>query len=106
MLNTADFSPSRLPKMGKLSAEWRRALLDDVANRASGHTPDQGKPQYWNEGIKWVSLADSGQLDCGYIEKTAKEISALGIKHSSAVVLPADTVIISRDAGVGKSAIL
>ena len=106
MLNTADISPSPLSKMGKLPAEWRRARLDDVANRASGHTPDQGKPQYWNGGIKWVSLADSGQLDCGYIETTAKEISALGIKHSSAVLLPAESVIISRDAGVGKSAIL
>lgn len=106
MLKVADLLPSPLPKVGKLPDGWRRARLDDVANRASGHTPDQGKPQYWNGGIKWVSLADSGQLDRGYIEETDKEISALGVRHSSAVLLPAETVIISRDAGVGKSAVL
>lgn len=90
----------------ELPKGWSRARLDDVTDRASGHTPDQKKPEYWNEGIKWVSLADSGVLDRGYIENTAKEISALGVKHSSAVLLPPETVVLSRDAGVGKSAIL
>ena len=95
------------PESGQqLPRGWSRARLDDVARRASGHTPSQAKPQYWNGGIKWVSLADSGNLDCGYISETDKEISALGIRHSSAVLLPAETVIVSRDAGVGRSAVL
>ncbi len=80
--------------------------LDDIAVRRSGHTPNQKKSEYWNGGVKWVSLADSGTLDNGYISLTDKEISHLGIRHSSAVLLPAETVILSRDAGIGKSAIL
>jgi type I restriction enzyme S subunit len=106
MHKVADMTLKPLPKVGALPAGWRRARLDDVANRASGHTPDQGKPEYWNGGIKWVSLADSGQLDRGYIADTDKEISAQGVRHSSAVMLPANTVVLSRDAGVGKSAVL
>ena len=89
-----------------LPNEWRRARLDDITARASGHTPDQGKPEYWNGGVDWVSLADSAKLDHGYIEATDKQISHLGIRHSSAVLLPPETVILSRDAGVGKSAVL
>lgn len=85
---------------------WQRALLDMVTDRASGHTPDQSKAEYWNGGIKWVSLADSHRLDKGYIEDTTKEISWLGLRYSSAVLLPAGTVVVSRDAGVGKSAVL
>lgn len=85
---------------------WKRARLDDVADRASGHTPDQGKAEYWNGGVDWVSLADSAKLDQGYIKDTDKQISHLGIRHSSAVLLPPETVILSRDAGVGKSAVL
>lgn len=85
---------------------WPLVLLDSVAERGSGHTPSQKHPEYWNGGIKWVSLADSHALDQGYIHKTAKKISTLGIRHSSAVLHPAGTVILSRDAGVGKSAIL
>lgn len=95
------------PDLGRtLPTGWRRARLDDVVDRASGHTPDQGKPEYWNGGVDWVSLADSAMLDQGYIEETAKQISHLGIRHSSAVLLPPETVILSRDAGVGKSAVL
>lgn len=95
------------PDLGRaVQTGWRRARLDDIADRASGHTPDQGKPEYWNGGVDWVSLADSAKLDQGYIEETDKQISHLGIRHSSAVLLPAETVILSRDAGVGKSAVL
>lgn len=95
------------PDLGRtLPTGWRRARLDDVVDRASGHTPDQGKPEYWNGGVSWVSLADSAKLDQGYIEQTDKQISHLGIRHSSAVLLPPETVILSRDAGVGKSAVL
>lgn len=95
------------PDLGSaLPTGWLRARLDDVVDRASGHTPDQGKPGYWNGGVSWVSLADSAKLDQGYIEETDKQISHLGIKHSSAVLLPPETVILSRDAGVGKSAVL
>lgn len=85
---------------------WQDSLLDEAAQRRSGHTPDKTKPEYWNGGIKWVSLADSGSLDGGVICSTDKEISEAGIRNSSAVLLPAGTVVLSRDAGVGKSAVL
>jgi len=85
---------------------WPLLLLDSVAERGSGHTPSQKHPEYWDDGIKWVSLADSSALDRRYIFDTAKKISKLGLRHSSAVLHPKGTVIVSRDAGVGKSAIL
>lgn len=85
---------------------WEIVLLDQIAKRGSGHTPDKKKPEYWNGGIRWVSLADSDKLDQIYIFDTDKEISELGIANSSAVKHPQGTVIVSRDAGVGKSAIL
>lgn len=74
--------------------------------RGSGHTPSKSVPSYWNGGVRWVSLADSHRLDQIYIDTTDKEISDLGIANSSAVKHPAGTVILSRDAGVGKSAVL
>lgn len=85
---------------------WPLVLLDSIAKRGSGHTPSQKHPEYWNGGIKWVSLADSSALDRRFIFETAKNISPLGLRHSSAVLHPKGTVIVSRDAGVGKSAIL
>ena len=85
---------------------WKYDFLDQFAIRCSGHTPSQSHPEYWNGGIKWISLADSNRLDQGYIFETTKQISDEGIKNSSAVLLPAETVILSRDAGIGKSAVM
>ena len=85
---------------------WKYELVDNLAKRGSGHTPDREKAEYWNGGVKWVSLADSDRLDRQWIRETTSEISNLGIRHSSAVMHPMNTVILSRDAGVGKSAVL
>jgi type I restriction enzyme S subunit len=92
--------------LGRVPNEWTVELLDSVAARGSGHTPSKSAASYWNGGIKWVSLADSHRLDQIYITETDKEISELGLANSSAVKHQVGTVILSRDAGVGKSAIL
>lgn len=90
----------------EMPQEWKVVFLDDVARRGTGHTPDVKISEYYNGGIKWVSLADSNRLDNVYIWETTKEISKEGIENSSAVIHPVGTVIMSRDAGVGKSAII
>jgi type I restriction enzyme S subunit len=93
-------------EVGPIPEEWEDVLLDRVARRGSGHTPDKAHPEYWNGGIKWISLADSPALDRLYIDETYATISAQGLANSSAVLHPAGTVVLSRDAGVGKSAIM
>ena len=88
------------------AGEWREEKLDRLAERGSGHTPNKSEPEYYGGGIKWVSLADSAKLDRGLIFETQVEISEEGIKNSSAKLHPAGSVVLSRDAGVGKSAVL
>ncbi len=90
---------------GLVPGAWESVLLDTLAKRGSGHTPDKKHPEYWNGDIRWVSLKDSDALDRLYIEETAATVTPAGIANSSAVVHPAGTVVLSRDAGVGKSAI-
>lgn len=92
-------------KILEISEDWKVVLLDEVAKRGSGHTPDAKIPEYYNGGIKWISLADSNKLDNVYISETEKEISEKGIENSSAMLHPSGVVVLSRDAGVGKSAI-
>lgn len=87
-------------------ADWEVVTLDSVAKRGSGHTPDKEHPEYWGGDIKWISLADSDRLDRVYISETEQTVTPAGIAHSSAVVHPKGTVVLSRDAGIGKSAIM
>ncbi len=91
--------------LGWIPNGWKTELLDDIALRGSGHTPNRNQPAFWNGGIKWLSLADSWRLDRLYVSDTDKEISGLGIANSSAVLHPPGIVVLSRDAGIGKSAI-
>lgn len=96
----------RNPEKLELPEDWKVDLLDNLAKRGSGHTPNKDREDYWNGGVKWVSLADSSALDGGYIFETDKEISNEGVANSSAVVHPKETVVLSRDAGIGKSGVL
>ncbi|ALJ09840.1 restriction endonuclease subunit S [Brevundimonas sp. DS20] len=86
--------------------DWAEERLESLAKRGSGHTPSKSKPEYYDGGINWISLADSKRLDNGLIFETDIEISAEGIKNSSAVLHRAGSVLISRDAGIGKSAVM
>ncbi len=85
---------------------WNERLLENIANRGSGHTPSKSHSSYYDGDIKWVSLADSNKLDNGYIENTKITVAQEGINNSSAVLHPKGTVLLSRDAGVGKSAVM
>lgn len=91
--------------IGWIPKDWQYEFLDQLALRGSGHTPNKDHSEYWNGGIKWVSLADSYRLDRLYISDTDLKISHKGIQNSSAVLHSAGIVVLSRDAGVGKSAI-
>lgn len=92
--------------IGIIPDDWEIDLLDNLTKRGSGHTPDKSYKEYYNGGIRWISLADSFRLDNGLITETEIEISEEGLKNSSAVIHPKGTLVLSRDAGVGKSAIM
>jgi type I restriction enzyme, S subunit len=52
---------------------WKPTLLDEVAKRGSGHTPSKSHPEYWNGGVKWVSLQDTKRLDDVFISETTAD---------------------------------
>lgn len=93
-------------QVGWIPEEWECLKLDDVSSRVTGHTPDKNIPEYWDGGISWVSLADSDRLDSRELTSTSKEISELGLKKSSARLHPTGTVILLRDASVGRVAVM
>lgn len=93
--------------LGEVPAHWDVERIKWVARMESGHTPDKKIESYWLDGdIPWVSLADTGQLrQVDYITDTAVKTTSDGLAHSSARILPAGTVVFSRDATVGLCAI-
>lgn len=80
---------------------WRWVELAQLARLESGHTPSRRHPEYWGGDIPWLSIRDAREHHGGYVADTEEKTNALGIANSSARVLPAGTVCLSRTASVG-----
>lgn len=107
---TVPMKDSGVEWLGKVPTHWRFGKIRYFAKIESGHTPSRSKPEYWeNCTIPWFSLADVWQIRSGeMIElfQTKELVSELGLANSSARLLPKGTVILSRTASVGYSAIM
>jgi type I restriction enzyme, S subunit len=82
-------------------SRWSWVPLLRVARQESGHTPSRGHPEYWGGEIPWIGIRDAGAHHGGTICDTIQHATPLGIANSSARVLPAGTVCLSRTASVG-----
>jgi hypothetical protein len=80
---------------------WEWVKLADVARLESGHTPSRRHPEYWGGDIPWLGIRDAKAHHGETINSTNETINELGIENSSARVLPAGTVCLSRTASVG-----
>ena len=80
---------------------WRWTPLSDLARLESGHTPSRKHPEYWGGKIPWISIQDAKANHGRRIVTTIETTNELGIENSSARVLPANTVCLSRTASVG-----
>ncbi|MCZ8294436.1 MAG: restriction endonuclease subunit S [Hylemonella sp.] len=80
---------------------WKWELLTEVARLETGHTPSRRHPEYWGGSVPWIGIRDATGNHGGTIYKTAQYTNELGIRNSSARILPANTVCLSRTASVG-----
>lgn len=80
---------------------WRWKRLREIARLATGHTPSRREPTWWGGDIQWLQLPDIRAVDGRRVTTTIEQTNHLGIANSSAVLLPAGTVCMSRTASVG-----
>lgn len=88
-------------------ANWKWVKLIDIAKLESGHTPRKSEEEYWiNGNVPWISLQDIRAAHGKIIEKTKYMPNELGIKKSSARLLPQGTVCFCRDISVGYTTVM
>jgi type I restriction enzyme S subunit len=85
---------------------WLWTPLLRLARQETGHTPSRRHPEYWDGDIPWLGIRDARKHHGGVIDRTAQTITAAGLEGSSARMLPAQTVCLSRTASVGYVAML
>ena len=69
----------------------------------SGGTPKSSESEYWDGGIPWITLTDlpAGNF-ISEIETTERTISDAGLARSAAKIIPADSVVVSSRATIGR----
>ena len=109
-LTGGELVPSSLPWLLQRPMHWREARLTLLARLGSGHTPSRDRPEWWeNCSIPWITTGDIGQMRgdrIEFIQETKRQISEEGLANSAAELHPVDTVVLSRTASVGFSAIM
>lgn len=91
---------------GPIPEDWEVKRLGEVGEVFSGGTPNTEIQEYWNGNIDWCTPTDITLLNGAvYIERTALKITDLGLKSSSAVLLPPNSIIVCTRATIGNAAI-
>lgn len=84
--------------------DWPFELLPDVTTIVLGSTPRTNNDAYWDGDIKWISPAELSD-ESFYVYDTVKHITEEGVKSAGLKSFPANTVLFSTRAPIGKTAI-
>ncbi|WQS09230.1 restriction endonuclease subunit S [Helicobacter pylori] len=87
-----------------LPSNWQRVRLGDVAEIVGGGTPSTQITSFWNGSINWFTPTEIGITK--YVYKSQRTITPLGLKKSSAKLLPIGTILLTSRASIGDCAIL
>ena len=84
---------------------WTWTRLKNIGDVIGGGTPKTNNHNYWDGEIPWVTPADLSGYKNMYIAHGSRFITELGLKESSAQLLPKDSVLFSSRAPIGYIAI-
>ena len=73
--------------------KYKMVKLGDIVKTTSGGTPSKAHPEYYENGtIPWLT---SGEVNAGIITSVKNHITDIGMKNSSAKMVPANSVVIA-----------
>ena len=85
---------------------WAWTRLNNIGTIIGGGTPKTNIKDNWeNANIPWLTPADMKNIKGIYAERGQRNISEIGLKNSSAKLMPAGTILYSSRAPIGYIAI-
>ena len=89
----------------ELPDSWMFVRLKHIGEIVGGGTPKTNISEYWDGNIPWLTPADFSGYKEMYVTSGARTITEIGLKSSSAQMLPANSVLYSSRAPIGYIAI-
>lgn len=87
--------------IGDIPNDWEVSQIGKIADIISGGTPKTTEKSFWNGTILWCTPTDITRTSGRYIENTEKTITDNGLKNSSAILLPTNSLLLCSRATVG-----
>lgn len=87
---------------GNEFSEWENTTLGKITKIIGGGTPDTNNPEYWNGNLQWFTPTE---IKTSYVSTSLRTITSLGLKSSSARLLPKGTILLTSRATIGEVAI-
>ena len=85
---------------------WETGTISNLGTVIGGSTPSKARPEYYTKnGIAWITPKDLSINRSKFITHGESDITELGLKNSSATVMPEGTVLFSSRAPIGYIAI-
>lgn len=85
---------------------WETGTISNLGTVIGGSTPSKARPEYYTKnGIAWITPKDLSINKSKFITHGESDITELGLKNSSATVMPEGTVLFSSRAPIGYIAI-
>lgn len=84
--------------------DWESFSISQLCEVLNGGTPSTENSAYWDGDIPWCTPTDITKSS-KYISTTEKKITKAGLKNSSAVLLPKNSILMCSRATIGPRAI-
>ena len=85
---------------------WEKKKIADVCETVGGGTPSTKVSEYWEGDITWVVPSDITKNDCLALFDSERKITEMGLRKSSAKMVPAETILMTSRASVGFFALM
>lgn len=89
-------------EIGVIPHNWTIKYLSDFGRVQSGGTPSTSSPDYWDGDIPWCTPSDITRAPTKYINSTERTITEAGLNNSSAIVMPAGSILLCTRATIGE----
>ncbi|TRL63313.1 restriction endonuclease subunit S [Staphylococcus hominis] len=85
--------------------EFKRYRIEEIGTVVGGGTPSTKNSNYYGGNIPWITPKDLANYEKRYIQYGERNITDEGLKHSSAKLVPANTILMTSRAPIGYLAI-